>query len=83
MTGKTLKGERVSKKGRGAVPKADFSAERELEETLKNAPDHKLNRKGFIDAGFNLASAISIAKGNAKKFGFEQRKAQGEVWLLK
>jgi hypothetical protein len=30
-----------------------------------------------------LPSAISIAKEHSKKFGFEQKRSQGSVWLLK
>jgi hypothetical protein len=62
-------------------PKADFADEKELVDLLKKGPDHKMNRKAFNDAGYSLASAITIAKRDGKRFGYEQRKAQGEVWL--
>jgi hypothetical protein len=35
LTGKTMKEERVFKKGRAGGPKADFGSERELEEVLR------------------------------------------------
>ena len=62
-------------------PKADIDDAKELENLLKSAPNHKLNRKGINDAGYNLKSAIEIAKLNPKKFGQEQNRAQGSVWL--
>jgi hypothetical protein len=58
-----------------------FSAPMELADVLKSARDHKMNRKAFNDAGYSLASAIGIAKEDPKKFGNEQNKAQGSVWL--
>jgi len=77
------------KKGAGQV-KADFGDESELEQLLKRSPGHKLNRKGLIAAGYNLPSAIAIAKSHPKKFGQSQTptksgklSSQGEVWLLK
>lgn len=81
LIGRNVKGERVSKKTGAAGPKADIGDEKELTEILKKAEGHKLNRKGFNDQGYNLRSAITIAKADGKKFGFSQNGPQGEVWL--
>jgi hypothetical protein len=80
LTGKTVRGDRVKKSG-GATPKADFGNEKELEDLLKSADGHRLNRKAINDAGFNLKSAMVVAKANQKRFGYQQKGPQGEVWL--
>src|SRR5262245_44937306 len=83
LIGRNVRGERVGRRGTAAAsgPKADFGSEKELADVLKGAPDHKMNRKALNVAGYSLASAIAVAKGDGKKFGFEQNKAQGSVWL--
>jgi len=48
---------------------------------LDKAPDKKLNRKGFIDSGYTLKSALLIAKGDTRTFGVKQKGPQGEIWL--
>jgi hypothetical protein len=82
LTGKNVRGERVSRKsGAAGGVKADFGREKELEDLLKSADGHRMNRKAINNAGFNLKSAMLIAKANQKKFGFQQKGPQGEVWL--
>jgi hypothetical protein len=85
LTGKTVRGERVRRVAGVAAtaksPKADVGDDKELAEILKKAEGHKLNRKGFMDAGYNLKSALLIAKADRKRFGFSQNGPQGEVWL--
>jgi hypothetical protein len=82
LTGKTVRGERVSRKaGRAAGVKADFGSEKELEDLLKSADGHRISRKAINNAGFNLKSAMLVAKANQKKFGFQQKGPQGEIWL--
>ena len=83
LTGKTVRGERISRKAHCPVPKADFRSEKELQDLLKSTDGHRMNRKALNDAGFNLKSAMLVAKANQKKFGFQQRGPQGEVWLLR
>lgn len=82
LTGKDFKGRRVRKATRGGSTsaKADVNDEKELADILKKADGNRLNRKGFNDLGYNLRSAIKIAKSD-KKFGFSQNGPQGEVWL--
>jgi sigma54-dependent transcription regulator len=80
LTGKTVRGERASRKASAA--KGDFGSEKELEDLLKRANGHRMNRKAINDAGFNLKSAMMVAKANQKKFGFQQKGPQGEVWLV-
>jgi len=70
-------------KKKGAGPKADFGSQEELESFLKGMNEHKASRKDLNAGGYNLVSAIAIAQGNPKKFGFQQNKSQGSVWLLK
>jgi sigma54-dependent transcription regulator len=82
LTGKTVRGQRVLRKSEGGV-KADFGSEKELEDLLKSADGHRINRKAINDAGFNLKSAMTVAMANQKRFGFQQKGAQGEVWLIK
>ena len=81
LIGRNVRGEKVKKPavGRGG-PKADVGDEKELADILKKAEGNKLNRKGFNDLGYNLVSAIRLAKADPKKFGFSQNKAQGAVW---
>jgi hypothetical protein len=83
LTGKTVRGERVSSKASRSdgSPKANFGNERELEDLLKGIDGHRATRKLINNKGFNLRSAMNIAKGNPKKFGFQQKGPQGEVWL--
>jgi len=83
LTGKTLKGERAPRKSASgsSSPKADFGSEKELEDLLKSADGHRMNRKAINGAGFNLKSAMLVAKANQKKFGFQQKGPQGQVWL--
>jgi hypothetical protein len=76
LIGKNVRGEKVGRKAAGTdgtkPPKANFGSEKELADVLKGAPDRKLNRKAFNDAGYSLASAIAIAKEDPKKFGFSR-----------
>jgi hypothetical protein len=81
LTGKNLKGETVDAPKAGRAAKADISGEQELVALLEKAPDKRLNRKGINDAGFNLKSALAVAKASPKVFGFAQNGPQGEVWL--
>ncbi len=79
LTGKDLRGETVVPK---RVPRGAASiGARDLAGLLKNAPGKRLNRKGFIDAGFSLKSALIVAKADPETFGFQQNGPQGEVWL--
>jgi hypothetical protein len=84
LTGKTVRGERVSRgKATGGVAgvKADFRSEKELEDLLKGFDGHRATRKVINDKGYNLRSAMNVAKSNPKKFGYQQKGPQGEVWL--
>jgi D-mannonate dehydratase len=82
LTGKNLKGEAVESAPKAArAAKADVSSDQELASLLQSAPNKRLNRKGINDAGFNLKSALVIAKASPKTFGFAQNGPQGEVWL--
>ena len=85
LTGKNLKGEAVEASASSAktprAAKADVTSEQELLGLLQAAPGKRLNRKGINDAGFNLKSALGIAKSAPKVFGFAQNGPQGEVWL--
>lgn len=84
LTGKNLKGESVDSPSSAKAPraaKADISSEQELASLLLSAPGKRLNRKGINDAGFNLKSALGVAKASPKLFGFAQNGPQGEVWL--
>jgi hypothetical protein len=83
LTGKNVRGAKVKKSGGAAGVKADFGSEKELEDLLKSADGHRMNRKAINDAGFNLKSAMAVAKANQKRFGFQQKGPQGEVWLVK
>jgi hypothetical protein len=88
LTGVDLKGKAPRRKRAigvrvSAGPKADVGDERELESLLKGADDHRLNRKGFLAEGYNLPSAVAIAKKNPQRFGYQQNRSQGEVWLIK
>ncbi len=81
LTGKTPKSRR-SRGGSGSgSAKADVADAKELKALLNKAEGKKLNRKGLGDAGYNLPSAIAVAKADKATFGFEQNKAQGSVWL--
>jgi hypothetical protein len=79
LTGRSVRGERV-KKASASGPKAEISSEK-LEELLKGKDGPRMNRKALNTAGYSLKSAMNIAKGNQKKFGFQQKGPQGEVWL--
>ncbi|HEY5814643.1 MAG TPA: hypothetical protein VIT23_18560 [Terrimicrobiaceae bacterium] len=84
LTGRNVRGERVGRRGGSdgtRTPKADFGSDRELVDLLKGAPNQKMSRRALNEAGYSLASAIAKAKEDPKKFGFEQNKAQGSVWL--
>jgi|GEM_PF-5278867 hypothetical protein len=81
LTGKNLKGESVDASRPARSSKPDIGSERELIELLQKAPGKRLNRKGINDAGYNLKSALAIAKASPKTFGFSQNGPQGEVWL--
>lgn len=80
LTGKNLKGETVGSK-KPAIVREVFTDPEGLTVALQKAPEKKLNRKGFSDAGYSLKSALAIAKKNPKTFGFEQNGPQGSVWL--
>jgi hypothetical protein len=82
LIGRNVRGEKVKKPALdGGGPKADVGDKKELADILQKAEGNKLNRKGFNDLGYNLVSAIRLAKEDPKKFGFRQNRAQGEVWL--
>lgn len=85
LTGKNLRGESVESSSPSAkaprAAKADVTSEQELLGLLEAAPGKRLNRKGINDAGYNLKSALGIAKSAPKVFGFAQNGPQGEVWL--
>jgi len=85
LTGKNLRGESVESSSSSAkaprAAKADVTSEQELLGLLQAAPGKRLNRKGINDAGYNLKSALGIAKSAPKVFGFAQNGPQGEVWL--
>ena len=86
LTGVDLDGrapEIRQRKTSGGGPKADFGGEKELENFLKTMDGRKANRKALKDAGYNLVSAIKLAKSNPKKFGQVQNRSQGSVWLVK
>jgi hypothetical protein len=71
---------RTRKSGGGAgLP--DVPTVEALKAMLKAAPGKTLNRKAFNDAGFNLKSALELAKGDSKTFSYTQNKAQGTVTL--
>jgi hypothetical protein len=65
----------------GGGKKADIADAKELKKILSGAEGKRLNRKALIDIGYNLKSALAIARGDEKTFGFKQNAAQGEVWL--
>jgi hypothetical protein len=86
LTGKNLKGESVESSASPSAKapralKADVTSEQELLGLLQAAPGKRLNRKGINDAGYNLKSALGVAKSAPKVFGFAQNGPQGEVWL--
>ena len=86
LTGVDLDGrapETRQRRTSGGGPKADFGSERELEDFLKTMDGHKANRKALNAAGYNLTSAIKLAKSNPRKFDQQQKGAQGSVWLPK
>jgi hypothetical protein len=62
--------------------KADFGSEQELENFLKKMDGHKADRKALNGGGYNLVSAVRVAKSNLKKFGQQQNRSQGSVWLV-
>jgi hypothetical protein len=78
LTGKSVRGSRGSSASKG-LP--DVPSPAALRSILAKAPDKRLNRKGINDAGYNLKSAIEIAKADKKTFDHKQNKAQGEVWI--
>lgn len=79
LTGKSQKTRRSGHSaGNG---KAAFADTKELKGLLSKAEGKKLNRKGFLDAGYSLKSALVIAREDKATFGFEQKGAQGSVWL--
>jgi len=79
LTGKNVRGESVAK--RPVSNKASITNAKDLSELLSKAPGKKLNRKGFLDAGFSLKSALVVAKADPKTFGVSQNGPQGEIWL--
>jgi len=80
LTGKSTR----AKRGSGGSPKAghpDVASPATLRSLLNKAEGKRLNRKGFNDAGYNLRSALALAKADEKTFGYKQNGPQGEVWL--
>jgi len=79
LTGKAVRGSRGGSGASKGLP--DVPSPASLRSILAKAADKRLNRKGINDAGYNLKSAIEVAKADGKTFGFKQNKAQGEVWI--
>jgi hypothetical protein len=77
---KTVTGEPVSKKSVATGPRADFADVKELVAVLKKNGG-RMNRAAINAAGYNLKSAIDLAKSDGKVFGYEQKRSQGSVWL--